>query len=192
MQLPNRIFFAGVPGSRWSGIAQTIERIPGFNTTDRTPEREYIHHGFTGHKGAYFGRMMEFDARLDAAYIDQAWTQPGRTRLIKSHDWAYNLEKIKSLFPNDWIMLVHRPDDASFNWWKQAGGFDIEYPSYTAYRNDEIMKLEIAWQNCAILKFAEDHNLQWQLFDSQWILDIFGFYVEVEKVFPDIKVTVIK
>ena len=50
--IPEHIFFTGVPGSRWSGIAQTIETIPGFNTSDRTPERTYDHHQFTGHKGA--------------------------------------------------------------------------------------------------------------------------------------------
>jgi hypothetical protein len=55
MNLPNHIFFTGVPGSRWSGIAQTIESIPGFNTSDRNPGREYQHNTYSGHKGAYFG-----------------------------------------------------------------------------------------------------------------------------------------
>jgi hypothetical protein len=35
MILPNKIFLTGVPGSRWSGIAQLIEdNVPGFNTAD--------------------------------------------------------------------------------------------------------------------------------------------------------------
>ena len=66
MTLPQRIFFTGVPGSRWSGIAQVLESLTGFNTSDRTPERDYTHHEFTGHKGAYFGRGMEFDHGRDA------------------------------------------------------------------------------------------------------------------------------
>ena len=33
--LPEYIFFTGVPGSRWSGIAQEIKSQPGYNTTDR-------------------------------------------------------------------------------------------------------------------------------------------------------------
>jgi hypothetical protein len=90
MNLPQRIFFTGVPGSRWSGIAQSLESIPGFNTTDRTYERQYVHGGFTGHKGAYFGRLMEFDAKLDAEYLEQAWVKSHGTKLIKSHDWAYS------------------------------------------------------------------------------------------------------
>jgi len=52
MKLPNRIFFTGVPGSRWSGIAQTLEMMSGMNTSDRTPEREYVQHCYTGQKGA--------------------------------------------------------------------------------------------------------------------------------------------
>ena len=154
--LPNRIFFTGVPGSRWSGIAQTLETIPGFNTSDRTPERTYDHHSYTGHKGAYFGRMMEFEATLDADYIDSAWAPKSvGTKLVKSHDWAYNLDKIKSMFPNDWIMLVYRDNAASFKWWKEAGGWAIKYPSYLAYQNDVIMTREIEWQNSAIRNFAE-------------------------------------
>ena len=54
MNLPKRIFFTGVPGSKWSGIAQTIEALDGFNTTDRWNHREYKHSGFSGHVGAYF------------------------------------------------------------------------------------------------------------------------------------------
>ena len=72
--LPNRIWFTGVPGSRWSGIAQTLEQISGMNTTDRTPEREYNHHQYSGHKGAYFGKGMEFPALVIDSHVDQAFT----------------------------------------------------------------------------------------------------------------------
>lgn len=192
MNLPDRIFFTGVPGSRWSGIAQTLEQIPGFNTSDRSYERTYFHNGFSGHKGAYFGRMMEFDAVLDPHVIDSAWEKPGGCRLIKSHDWAYKLHRLKDAFPSDWLMLVYRPDDASFNWWKQAGGFDIQYPSYKSYINDEIMKREISWQNQAILDFAQDKKLNWEFFDTAWIKENFNYTVAVEKVWPDIKVALLK
>jgi hypothetical protein len=193
MTHPNRIFFTGVPGSRWSGIAQTLETISWFNTTDRTHERQYLHGSFSGHKGAYFGRLMEFEAKLDADYIDQAWEQnsPG-TKLIKSHDWAYSLDKIKQQFPNDWIMLVYRDSSASFNWWKEAGGFDIKYPSYIAYQNDVIMTREIDWQNSAIKKFASEHNLEWNTFTSEWIKENFNAEVKVEQTRSDIFVTILK
>lgn len=193
MSKPNRIFFTGVPGSRWSGIAQTLETIPGFNTTDRTRQREYLHNGFSGHKGAYFGRMMEFEAKLDADYIDQAWAQNSQgTKLVKSHDWAYSLDKIKKKFPDDWIMLVYRENKPSFDWWKEAGGFDIKYPSYTAYHNDVIMTREIDWQNSAIKEFSKEQNLSWDTFNSLWIKEHFGVDIEVKRVWPDIFVALSK
>jgi hypothetical protein len=192
MNLPQKIFFTGVPGSRWSGIAQTIESIPGFNISDRSLERSFSHNGFTGHKGAYFGRLMEFEARLDSDYLSQAWAKDRGTKLIKSHDWAYSLDRLKDTFPMDWIMLVYRPDQASFDWWKQAGGFNINYPSYTAYQNDEIMRREISWQNQAILKFAKDRNLTWDLFTSEWIQREFNYSIRVERTWPDIQVAILK
>ena len=192
MSLPNNIFFTGVPGSRWSGIAQTIERVPGFNVSDRSLSRISVHSGFTGHQGAYFGRLMEFEARLDESYLTQAWSEPHGTKLIKSHDWAYSLDRLRSVFPKDWIVLVHRPDDVSFDWWKQAGGFGINYPSYAAYQNDTIMQREIAWQNQAILKFAKDNKLTWNLFTSEWIYKEFNYSILVERTWPDIQVTILK
>ena len=194
MKLPNRIFFTGVPGSRWSGIAQHIERIPGFNTSDRTPEREYAHNQYTGHKGAYFGRGMEFEAYVTGAelYIDNAWTEPGGTRIVKSHDWAYRLDEIKQEFPDDWIMLVYRPDLESFAWWHQAGGFNIKYPCYDAYKDSTNMMSEITKQNKSILEFAFKHDATWRHFNSKWCEDNFGHAVAIDKVWPDILVTIIK
>jgi hypothetical protein len=192
MKLPERIFFTGVPGSRWSGIAQILESLKGFNTTDRSHERSYLHNGFTGHKGAYFGRLMEFEAKLDAEYISTAWHQPGGTCLIKSHDWAYSLDKINTLYPTAWIIMIHRPDAESFDWWKSAGGFDITYPSYAAYQNDLIMQREISWQNQAILKFAADHSLVWSKFTSEWIIEHFGQHVTNVSAADDIRVSILK
>ena len=193
MTLPKRIFFTGVPGSRWSGIAQTLESMPNFNITDRTRQREYLHNRFSGHKGAYFGRMMEFEAKLDGDYLDQAWApnSPG-IKLVKSHDWAYSLDKIKSSFPDDWIMLVYRDNKASYDWWHEAGGWEIKYPSYLAYQNDVIMTREIDWQNSAIKQFAKEHNLQWDTFNSEWIKEHFGKDVKVQRTWPDIFVTILK
>jgi len=192
IELPKRIFFTGVPGSRWSGIAQTIESLDGFNTSDRTPEREYNHNGFTGHKGAYFGQNMEFDAMLDAEYIDQAWSNLDGTRLIKSHDWAYILDDVKTFFPDDWIMLIYRPDITSYAWWHEAGGFSIKYPDYTWYKNSTNMLGEISNQNAHILEFAYKHNLTWSYFTSSWIDSNFNQTIEVKNKWSDILVTILK
>lgn len=191
MTLPNYIFFTGVPGSRWSGIAQIIETIPGMNTSDRTPEREYNHHSYTGHKGAYFGRSMEFSTILDTDYIDTAWTKPGGCKLVKSHDWAYQLNHIRML-QDAWIMLVYRPDMSSYAWWHEAGGFQIKYPCYDAYRDSVGMLNEIMVQNKAILEFAMINNCKWEYFTSDWIKENFNADISVTNVWPDILVTLIK
>ena len=186
-KLPNHIFFTGVPGSRWSGIAQIIETIPGMNTSDRTPERNYTHHTYTGHVGAYFGRGMEFDAIPETGYVDQAWTESGGCKLVKSHDWAYKLNELPG-----WTMMVYRPDMSSFAWWHEAGGFQIKYPCYDAYRDSVGMLAEISAQNKAILEFAMINNCKWEYFTSGWIKENFNADVKVTNVWPDILVTLIK
>ena len=192
MILPNRIFFTGVPGSRWSGIAQALESMEGFNTSDRTPARDYSHHEFTGHKGAYFGRGMELESYLDPRYIDAAWTKMGGCRIVKSHDYAYKLQTISEVFPDDWIMLVYRPDMVSYAWWHEAGGFQIKYPCYDDYKDSTNMLSEITKQNKVILEYAHKRNATWHYFTEQWILDTFGQQIKLDKVFSDILVTVIK
>jgi len=191
-KLPNHIFFTGVPGSRWSGIAQVLESMPGMNTSDRTPNRNYTHHTYTGHVGAYFGRQMEFDALADADYVDQAWTEPGGCKLVKSHDWAYNLDYIKQHCTDSWIMMVYRPDMSSYAWWHEAGGFQIKYPCYDAYKDSVGMMNEIMAQNKAILEFGMINNCKWEYFTSGWIKENFDAEVSVAKVWPDILVTLIK
>jgi hypothetical protein len=190
--LPNRLFFTGVPGSRWSGIAQTLESLEGFNTSDRTPSREFSHSGFTGHKGAYFGEGMEYESYLDPRYIDNAWLDNAGTKLVKSHDWAYKLQTIRDVFPGDWIMLVYRPDMASYAWWHEAGGFNIKYPNYDAYKDSATMLGKIAEQNANILKFAHTHDLTWSYFTPRWIEQNFKQTIEVKQTWSDILVTLLK
>ena len=190
--LPNKIWFTGVPGSRWSAIAQTIEEIPGMNTSDRTPEREYNHHKYSGHKGAYFGKGMEFPALVIDNHVEQAFATQEGCKLIKSHEWADHLEGIQMLCPNDWIMLVYRPDQSSFAWWHEAGGFQIGYPDYSAYKNSANILSEITRTNQLMLEWAGINNCKWEYFTSSWIADNFGIQVNVTNVWPDILVTLIK
>jgi hypothetical protein len=162
------------------------------NTSDRTPARTYSHHSYTGHVGAYFGRDMEFDTMLDAAHINSAWTTKGGTKLVKSHDWAYKLQEIKDAFPDAWIMLVYRPDMSSYAWWHEAGGFQIKYPCYDAYKNSPTMLGEIIAQNSAILEFGMINNCKWEYFTSGWIKENFNADINVTNIWPDILVTLIK
>lgn len=192
--LPNRIFFTGVPGSRWSGIAQTIESIPGFNISDRSVNPEYSHNGFTGHKGVYFGRSQDKAAHLDADYLDAAWPTAGACKLIKSHDWAYCLDDVWRFCKNtsDWIMLVYRPDMSSYAWWHEAGGFAITHPCYDHYVDHTGMLAGITRENQCILEFGHKHDVTWSHFSADWVEREFGYRPEVNKVWSDILVTLIR
>lgn len=192
MTLPNRIFFTGVPGSRWSSIAQTLEQLDGINTSDHNPNRQYAHGKFSGHKGAYFGTGMEFETYLDPKHIDSPWLESGGCRIVKSHEWAHKLQTISEVYPTDWIMLVYRPDASSYAWWFEAGGFNIDYPDYSMYKNHAGMLGEITTQNDKILKFAHAHNLTWNYFTSKWVEDNFGQKIEVVRNDYDILVTILK
>jgi len=169
----------GVPGSRWSGIAQNIETIPGFNTSDRTPDRAYSHHAFSGHLGAYFGTGWETDTSLDESNLDRPYVNTDGTRILKSHEWAYHLDDIHNRYPQDWIVMVYRPDLLAYAWWHEAGGFEIKYPDYRPYYRDSInMMTEIQQMNAAIFRFSQKHNLAWHHISSQWIEATFGRAVE--------------
>jgi hypothetical protein len=162
--LPEYIFFTGVPGSRWSGIAREIKSSGQYNCTDRAEHRNYTHHGFSGHQEAYYGTGMEFNISLDrsnlnAPYIDADPSQG--CKLIMSHEWPYYFEAIQDAYPLAWIQLVYRPDWVSFLWWKQAGGFEITYPNYDWYETDYFMTYRIQEQNKLILDFGQKHSVQW-------------------------------
>lgn len=190
--LPKRIFFSGVPGSRWSGVAQLIETVPGFNTSDRTPARTFTFKPFSDHLGAYFGSGMEFSLDLDPANIDSAHVTNDGCRLIKAHEWSYHLDDIKKRYPNDWIILVYRPDVISFAWWNGAGGFNITYPKYDAFRDATNMMSEISKMNQKILEFGYKHNATWNHLTPQWVQNHFGVEREVDHKFSDMLITIIK
>ena len=194
ISLPDKIFMIGVPGSRWSGIAQNIEdNIPGFNVTDRTADRAYRHHAFSGHLGAYFGTGWEYNTSLDLRNLDAPFEHTQGTRILKSHEWAYCLDEIHHIYPTAWIFLVYRPDLAAYAWWHEAGGFEIQYPKYRPYYRDSINMLhEIQRMNHCILEFSQRHDLAWHHVSSSWIEATFGRAVEPTVHLPDTLVCCLK
>jgi len=192
MFLPKRIFFTGVPGSRWSGVAQLLETVPGFNTSDRTPERTFIFKPFSDHLGAYFGSGMEFSLDLNTTNIDQAHATSDSCRLIKAHEWSFKLKEIKEQYPHDWIIMVYRPDVISFAWWNGAGGFNITYPKYDAFIDATNMMSKISKMNQCILEFAYKHDATWNHLTSRWMKEHFNIDTEVDHKFSDMLITIIK
>ena len=162
MTLPEYIFFTGVPGSRWSGIAKEIKSSNNYNCTDRAAHRAYQHHSKIGHTEAYYGTGMEFDCSLNRSNLDAPYTENSGCKLLMSHEWPYYFEQIQDAYPLAWIQLIYRPDWPSFLWWKQAGGFDITYPNYDWYESDYLMSYRFQEQNKLILDFAQKNSVQWK------------------------------
>jgi hypothetical protein len=172
-----RIFFTGIPGSRWSGIAQIIESTGLFDISDRTPSRQYIQNNFTGHQGSYFGTDMEFPVSLNENTLNAPFddrNSKAKYRLLKSHEWSTFLDRIKTKFPNESIVIVYRNVKDSYTWWKQAGGFDITYPNYSAYVNNNHMKETMLRDTEEYFKFAAKNNLVWEKFTKEWVETHFG------------------
>ncbi len=162
--LPKYIFFTGVPGSRWSGIAGEIKQDPQYDTSDRAEHRIYKHHGFSGHKEAYFGTGMEFSCSLDESNLCAPFSSNTTTltKLLMSHEWPYYFDEIVERYPDAPITLVYRNNQASMDWWLEAGGFNITYPNYEFYCDATGMWEQIEKQNKLILDFAQKHVLQWK------------------------------
>ena len=158
MKLPTGkyVMLTGAPGSKWSGIARSIYDSPDIDTTDHSAARGYTKPGadedFKGHCGAYWDPGMEFPDIW-------AWDKPfwGKgTRIIKSHTMAIYMQQLVDGLFGKWehqIVFVIRNDYECLKWWKQAGGWDITYPDYSWYENDDTMLMKIGDQNKASTRF---------------------------------------
>ena len=135
---------------------------------------------------------MEFGPILDSDYIDQAWSNLQGCKIVKSHEWSYHLDEIQKKFPDDWILMIYRPDMSSYAWWHEAGGFQIKYPDYSYYKNSEFILSEIVKQNSAILEFGMLKNCKWEYFNTEWIRNNFNSDIKVTNIFSDVLVTLIK
>ena len=155
------ILATGAPGSKWSGwIEKNLYTLEGIDTSDRSPEREYWN-GQSMHRGAYFDPEMEYSNSREN--WDKPFSGEG-TRIIKSHTFAYSLNTLKDYgYP---IYMVVRSSVDCFNWWHEAGGWNIEYPNYSWYVDDKNMMNQIVSQNESIWKFLIEHKDKVELIDG--------------------------
>ena len=103
---------------------------------------------------------MEFDCSLFASNLYAPFSGEG-TKLLLSHEWPYYFDEITYRFPDAWIQLIYRNNEASLQWWLEAGGFTITYPNYDWYENQDVMYEKICEQNKLILDFGQRKKLQW-------------------------------
>ena len=100
--MKNWIFFTGAPGSRWSGVSQTIrDNWENVDNTDLTEDKKYTHHKYSGHIGNYYGPGMANGQWLAESFgtnrmweeeINKSFSGPQDSwKLILSHNFAYYL-----------------------------------------------------------------------------------------------------
>jgi len=168
------IFVVGAPGSKWSSVVKNIYFSPSFDRSDYSLDRTY-HHDADGrmqlmHLGAYYDPGMEFGewfADIDKyskkkceAEFDKPFSGDG-IRIIKSHVLAHHTEFLKENWPDCYIVLVHRDDDACLGWWVKCGQFDITYPLYHEYyKNLKVMGKHIGRQNKDILASWKEDGIE--------------------------------
>tara|TARA_B100000424_G_scaffold79754_1_gene59724 strand:+ start:1256 stop:1843 length:588 start_codon:yes stop_codon:yes gene_type:complete len=177
MTYPKYIFLTGPPGSRWSGISQELRKLSWIDNSDITDARQYSHNLYSGHIGAYFGPEMEHGDWLKEGFyfnllekeISSIWSGQG-TKILMSHNWCYYFDEIQKYYPNETIITVTRDNLSCYNWWHEAGGWNITYPSYTWYKNNVNMKKEIKKQNHCIKnlnKFEMTYEKFFKLYSLQ-------------------------
>jgi len=92
--------------------------------------------------------------------------------------------------------LTYRTNKKCYDWWMQAGGFEISYPSYEWYENEKKMKAEIALQNKNIKAFMAVNKAKFNAIDSFDTCNLLNIKCPIEGVHQsykaeDIKVCVI-
>lgn len=185
--MPEYIFIAGAPGSKWSSVAKNIYYSPSVDKSDFTDKRTY-HHSAWGkpelmHLGAYFDPGMEFGKRfmrlplLSKKEAEDEFNRPfsGKgKRIIKSHVFCHHLKHLKETWPNSPIVLVHRPNDACLGWWVRCGQFNITYPDYQYYSNLEMMAMHIDMQNSDMLSYCVVNDIDFDVEDNIELCDRLG------------------
>lgn len=163
------IFVLGAPGSRWSGVAKSIYSSTDIDRSDFSQHRQY-HNPHTKelmHLGAYWDPGMEFGNDFDRfdflsktdliEEFNKPFSGTGK-RIIKSHTLTEHVGDLALLFHAP-IVLVYRTNEDCFDWWHEAGGWAITYPTYGWYKDDARMRAQIARQNAALTKFKDQHGL---------------------------------
>lgn len=159
------IIAMGAPGSRWSGSIRAIQASVDVNTSDDDSERIYdLVDGempLGWHRGAYWGPYHEFGNNFDCLddltkeEVVSEFKRPFSNwnygiKIIKSHWFSYHIPLLCEWFPKAKFIAFYMDDKFCFDWWHKVGGWNITYPHYDWYKNDERMQLQIEIENSCI------------------------------------------
>lgn len=196
-----RIWFTGIPGSKWSGIDIQMRLVLPSDRTDETPDRIFYHRANrpgdpnNGHRGSYWGPGMgcgedwtDFNHMSKEQIlqdIDDVFTGDGY-RIIKSHFFArkFNLEYIWNNFPGDYIVLCYKEPQSSFAWWSNVMDFsEGHFPDYRPGYTDYNTMRSLLWtESVKITDFAIKKGIQFKEYNPVTAFeDIEGYDYEAAK-----------
>lgn len=164
------IIVTGAPGSRWSGVIRLLSLIcKEINISDNTARRVYEKRDAEGkvigwHRGAYWGPHNQYGHKFDKLNtlskeeVLEEFKKPFKDwdsgkKIIKSHWFAYHLPQLKQMFPKATMWSFYEEDKECFDWWHHVGGWDIYFPNYTWYVDDQRMMKQIGIENNNIKDF---------------------------------------
>jgi len=198
------ILCMGVPGSRWSGSIRAIQTCKDINTSDDHPDRIYDKSDIDPtarpagwHRGCYWGPYHEYGHNFDILPNKQDAIKQFRApfkswddgiKIIKSHWFSYHIPKLREWFPEAKLVAFYVPEDEAFEWWHEVGGWDITYPHYDWYENDQRMREQIEIENTNILEHFELKNYNLEELTRE--LGLSGIFHDQEYIFkwdPKIK-----
>lgn len=204
---PEFCFVVGVPGSSWSMLSHRLKLLLDHDTSDvddsrlhLAPHREHHKGDVQTHFGSYFGPDNEFGHHFDnisSNYTLEEFykecrrpftnTDSDKTKSIRSHWFSYNLDWIWNNCKGNTLCLIHKGSTESVRWWLRRGGWNIKHPVYTWYKDTERLTQQIIIENEALLKFASEKNLKWDVYDEDWWMRRFGRLEVTEQGRPPIK-----
>lgn len=172
------IFWTGAPGSKWSATAWCLSKTKklDIDISDRASHRGYEHSNFPGtrHVGSYFGPGFEFGNKFHNINtltkneikdeINKAFSNnkyPEKYKIIRCHQFVYNLDWIRDTFPTSKIVIVYRKPEMAFNGMLSIGSIaEIKYPNYKEYyKNDKILEEKINEECYLASKWIFDNDM---------------------------------
>ena len=170
------VFLTGAPGSKWAGISKWLSQSTTIvDSSDDTPWRIDNPENHSNHAHAFFGPFHERGENFDNLHLltkEEIFTEIDRAhldanadnciRFCRCHWFSYQLDWIAENLPEVDIILVTRPPQICFDWWFEAGGWHIQYPTYKWYGTEEMMWRQINVETRCIAQFTKKHNIQWQ------------------------------
>lgn len=118
------------------------------------------------HRGAYWGpgnpAGNKFDVmnELTKEEIIEEFKKPFTNwdhgiKIIKSHWFSYHIPLLREMFPKAVLWAFYDTDEICLKWWHTVGGWDITYPNYEWYVDDETMLKQIGIENSEIRKYFD-------------------------------------